>query len=132
MSYNFSARINNGQFGAFVDDTNSTLQSAHLFSQLWEEGELLNPVLGFRFDPRNPKVTLGALDPADYEGTINWVQIEPPQESWLYQNVFKIDGIKGYNGSFLPFGDSLLANVNSCMFIYAVSAHVTHICSSVY
>ena len=29
--------------------------------------KILNPVVGLRFDPIRPKMTIGALDPNDYE-----------------------------------------------------------------
>ena len=66
-----------------------------------------------RFDPVNPKLTLGALDPADYDGEINWVQMETPGPTWTHANTFKVDGVKGYNGSFLSLGSQLRAGIDS-------------------
>jgi len=114
MALNMTPRLQNGNLGLFVDNSNSTEQSLDYFSHLWETGKLLNPVIGMRFNPENPKLTIGALDPADYEGEINWVQLETPNESWDLLNLFKIDGFKGYNGSFFPYGSSdTLAGLNS-------------------
>lgn len=108
--------LQNGNLGLFVDNINSTVESLSYFSQLWNTGKLLNPVIGMRFFPENPKLTIGALDPADYEGEINWVQMETPNESWDLLNAFKIDGFKGYNGSFFPYGSTdTLTAINSGM-----------------
>ena len=118
MALNMTPRLQNGNLGLFVDNSNSTEQSLDYFSHLWETGKLLNPVIGMRFNPENPKLTIGALDPADYEGEINWVQLETPNESWDLLNLFKIDGFKGYNGSFFPYGSSdTLAGLNSGMYL---------------
>jgi len=35
-------------------------------------------------------------------------------KTWDFFNVVKIDGIKGANGSFVPYGDSPLAALSSC------------------
>jgi len=80
---------------------------------LYQSGQLLNPVVGFRFDPSNPKITIGALDPADYDGDLNWVEINAPDASFDALNTFSLDGLKGYNGSFIPIGNNLMANVDS-------------------
>ncbi|KAH7930355.1 acid protease [Leucogyrophana mollusca] len=108
-----SARVQNGHLGLLLDPFNSTASTEHLFSRLHQAGQLLNPVVGMRFDPVNPRLTIGALDPNDYEGTINWVQVESPDSSWDFWNTFKIDGLKGYNGSFIPQGDNLIAGLDS-------------------
>ena len=47
---------------------------------------LLNPVIG---SPESPKLTIGVLDPVDYEGEINWVQLETPDPSWNLPSGFK-------------------------------------------
>lgn len=67
----------------------------------------MNPVVGPRLDPIKPRLTIGALDPEDYSGQINWVEMETPTAD--FSNTIKIDGVKGFNGSFLPFGDTLMA-----------------------
>jgi hypothetical protein len=116
MALNMTPHLQNGNLGLFVDNINSTVESLSYFSQLWNTGKLLNPVIGMRFFPENPKLTIGALDPADYEGEINWVQMETPNESWDLLNAFKIDGFKGYNGSFFPYGSTdTLTAINSGM-----------------
>lgn len=115
MDPHFTPHIYNGHLGLFVNNINDTQRSLSTITQLWESGQLLNPVIGMRFNPLNPKLTLGALDPADYEGEINWVQLETPDASWDLPNVFKIDGFRGYNGSFFPSGSNdNLAGINSC------------------
>jgi len=42
------------------------------------DGKLLNPVIGMRFLSENPKLTIGALDPADYEGKSIGYKWKPP------------------------------------------------------
>jgi hypothetical protein len=112
-NYSMRATIQNGHLGAFVNPSNDTSSSAHVFSHLYQSGQLLNPVVGFRFDPLNPKITIGALDPADYDGNLNWVEINAPDASFDSLNTFGIDGLKGYNGSFIPIGNNLIANLDS-------------------
>jgi hypothetical protein len=104
----------NGRLGLFLDPLNATAASQHFLSQMYQSGQLLNPVVGMRFDPMNPKITIGALDPNDYQGQINWVPLTIPNSTWTYRNTFKIDGLKGYNGSFLPESENLLAVLDSC------------------
>ena len=111
LSTTFPLRTLNGRLGTYVP-SDPVGQSTNLFSQLWEQGRLLNPVMGFRFDPNKTRMTIGALDPSDYEGTINWVQMETPDPAWNYDNVIKIDGFKGYNGSIIPWGSDRAA-INS-------------------
>lgn len=117
MATNVDPHIQNGNLGLFVNNQNSSTISQSYFSQLWSSGKLLNPVIGMKFSPENPKLTIGALDPADYEGEINWVQLETPDPSLSLLNVFKIDGFKGYDGSLFNVGssDNLVAlNSRTC------------------
>ena len=109
MSINYLPRLTNGNLGLY---TNSSTPNG-IFTTLSQQSTLLNPVLGMRFDPVNPKLTVGALDPADYDGEINWVQMETPGPTWTYANAFKVDGVKGYNGSFLSLGSQLRAGIDS-------------------
>ncbi|KAG2125403.1 aspartic peptidase domain-containing protein [Suillus clintonianus] len=113
-SYSFARQMmHNGFLGAFLNPLNSTTVTNNVFSQLYQSKQLLNPVIGIRFDPRSPKLTIGALDPNDYEGTINWVQLEA-NASWDTFNTFQVDGLKGYNGSFVPQGSGdLFASIDS-------------------
>lgn len=103
----------NGRLGLFPDPLNVTAASQHFLLQMYRSGQLLNPVVGMRFDPTNPKITIGALDPNDYQGHINWVPLTTPNSTWTFQNTFMIDGLKGYNGSFLPESENLLAVLDS-------------------
>ena len=105
----------NGLFGLFLNPLNTTVIARHLLTHLHESSSLLNPVVGMRFDPANPKITIGALDPNDYEGTINWVQLsENPDPNGDSFNTFAFDGVKGYDGQFVPFTGSLTAALDSC------------------
>ncbi|KAF8636266.1 hypothetical protein AX16_011036 [Volvariella volvacea WC 439] len=101
----------NGQLGIW---TNSSTRKS-VFNQLWDQGLLLNPVVGLRLDPTRSRMTVGALDPDDYIGSINWIEVRgapadhiPPgagaegRAGWR-DDGFVIDGIKGYSGSFIPF-----------------------------
>ncbi|KAG2130898.1 aspartic peptidase domain-containing protein [Suillus clintonianus] len=107
--------MHNGFLGAFLNPLNSTIVTDNIFSQLYQSKQLLNPVIGMRFDPRSPKLTVGALDANDYEGTINWVQLES-NPSWDAFNTFQVDGLKGYNGSFVPQGSGgLFASIDSLL-----------------
>lgn len=82
-------------------------------SRLYASNQLLNPVIGMRFDPLNPKITIGALDEGDYQGELNWVPIFTPNDSWSFKNIFTLDGLKGYNGSILPNTSATYATVDS-------------------
>lgn len=128
-NYTLQSTIQNGHLGAFVNPSNDTSPSAHIFSQLYQSGQLLNPVVGFRFDPLNPKITIGALDPADYDGDLNWVEINAPDASFDSLNTFSIDGLKGYNGSFIPVGNSLTANLDSLANTITIPNVTTYISS---
>ncbi|KAK0205372.1 hypothetical protein DFS33DRAFT_1274282 [Desarmillaria ectypa] len=63
MSMNFSARINNRNLGLFVSSTTPRYQ--RLLTKLWDDGSLLNPVIGLRLDPNKPRLTIEALDSED-------------------------------------------------------------------
>ncbi|KIJ59437.1 hypothetical protein HYDPIDRAFT_184012 [Hydnomerulius pinastri MD-312] len=113
-----SARIYNGHLGLFLSPLSSTSVSKHILSQLHASSSLLNPVIGMRFDSGNPKITIGALDPNDYEGEINWVemdtQLDPHGD---YLNTFKLDGLKGYDGSFVALGGNNLTAALDSLFM---------------
>ncbi|KAF8647977.1 hypothetical protein AX16_006425 [Volvariella volvacea WC 439] len=112
----------NGQLGLW---TSSTAPRRTLLGHLWEQGVLLNPVVGLRLNPAGAKMTIGALNPEDYVGTINWVEVRGARaratpegdggtdEGWR-EDAFAIDGLKGYNGSFIPFdADEISATLSS-------------------
>lgn len=121
MAATVDPHIQNGNLGVFVNNQNSSTISESYFSQLWSNGRLLNPVIGMKFSPQNPKLTIGALDPSDYEGEINWVQLETPDPSWYLPNVFKMNGFKGYDGSLFNVGSSdgsVALNSRGCRFMH--------------
>ncbi|KAF8656482.1 hypothetical protein AX16_002501 [Volvariella volvacea WC 439] len=90
--------------------SNSTSDRKTLISHLWDSGALLNPVVGIRLDHDQPRMTIGALDPADYVGTINWIEVQGQT------NEFAIDGLKGYDGSFIPFdADEIIATLSTLL-----------------
>ncbi|KAG6370753.1 hypothetical protein JVT61DRAFT_10955 [Boletus reticuloceps] len=97
----------------FPDPVNATAASTHFLSRLYASNQLLNPVIGLRLDPDNPKITIGALDENDYQGNLNWVPIFTPNASWQFRNIITLDGLKGYNGSFLPNSSATYATVDS-------------------
>jgi len=110
----FATVIRNGHLGLFLDPLDATSIAQHLLTQLHQSSSLLNPVVGMRFDPANPKLTIGALDPNDYEGTINWVELnQTPDAEGDYFNTFNFDGVKGYDGQFVPYTGTLSAALDS-------------------
>ncbi|KAH0839481.1 aspartic peptidase domain-containing protein [Lanmaoa asiatica] len=110
----YANSIWNGHLGLFLNPLNTTAIARHLLTHLHESSSLLNPVVGMRFDPANPKLTIGALDPNDYEGTINWVQLnQTPNPKDDYFNTFNFDGVKGYDGRFVPYMGILNAALDS-------------------
>lgn len=117
-------RLLNGHLGLFV---NKTAANTGIFKRLWDQGSLLNPVMGMRWDPMKPRLTIGALDPEDYIGEINWVPLEDRYTATggIYQtNEFHIDGVKGFNGSLLPFPENPTAILHACQspFIFSAQA----------
>ncbi|CAE6423419.1 unnamed protein product [Rhizoctonia solani] len=78
-----------------------------IIHNLNEQGQLLNPVWGLRLGGENPQLTIGALDPKDYEGEINWVPVL--NDSYMIQ----IDALKGYNGNAFPLPSPLNVLINS-------------------
>ncbi|KAF9233535.1 aspartic peptidase domain-containing protein [Melanogaster broomeanus] len=109
-----SAVIWGGHLGLFPNPLNAASASTHLLTRFYQSSSLLNPVIGMRFDPANPKLTIGALDPNDYQGTINWVEMTKyPDPNGDYYNTFNLDGVKGSNGEFVPFGGNLTAALSS-------------------
>lgn len=110
LSLESELRIPNGVFGLAVNATNT---HPHIFTSLYKSGALLNPVIGLRSDTTRPRLTVGALDPEDYEGEINWVEvIRTPGTNYP---TFKIDGFKGFNGKFIgPSVSEYVASVDAC------------------
>ncbi|CAL1703986.1 unnamed protein product [Somion occarium] len=126
MSTNYTNfRIRNGGLG-LLTNTFRKDPINRLIPRLYESGQLIDPVIGMRLDPSNPRLTIGALDPNDYEGTLNWVELEPDNGDWFKYNVFKIDGFSGRNGSLLPFDDNLLTAVDSMYFDISIPNNLTY------
>jgi hypothetical protein len=55
----YASSIWNGHFGLFLNPLNATTIAGHILTQLHQSSSLLNPVVGMRFDPANPKITIG-------------------------------------------------------------------------
>ncbi|KAK0484710.1 hypothetical protein IW261DRAFT_1591049 [Armillaria novae-zelandiae] len=98
MSMNVSAKINNGHIGLLVNIT--VPRSQRLLTKLWDNGSLLNLVVGLRLDPIKPRSTIGALDPEDYSGQLNWVESEASTAD--FSNAIKIDGDSKYLNIAVP------------------------------
>ncbi|KAL0574658.1 hypothetical protein V5O48_007305 [Marasmius crinis-equi] len=81
--------------GGLAPTLNETLRKQNFLVRLDEQGQLLNPVWGLRFGGDDPRLTIGALDPEDYQGEINWVP--ELQDS----GKIEIDAFKGYQGNVL-------------------------------
>ncbi|KAG9099609.1 hypothetical protein FRC06_005098 [Ceratobasidium sp. 370] len=84
-----------GHLGMFVPQ-NQTRRTQSLFARLNDQGQLLNPVWGLRLGGDKPQLTIGALDPNDYEGEINWVPALGDQP------IIHVDALKGYQGNVVP------------------------------
>ena len=110
-----SKGVLNGAFG-FLSSIPRITQVKQLLPSLFESDQLLDPVVGLRMDTLKPTITFGALDPNDYEGEINWVPLETSNLTDNLYNQFKVDGIVGRNGSFVPYGDNLMAGITSRSF----------------
>ncbi|TFK67964.1 acid protease [Pluteus cervinus] len=111
MSTHFDPRLLNGVLGLSVDPPQA--KYPNVLTKMWDAGTLMNPVVGMRLDPLKPRLTIGALDPEDYVGEINWVETG---SGGSVLSPFKIDGLKGYNGSFIPFGvDNLVTSISSLL-----------------
>ncbi|KAF8593444.1 acid protease [Ceratobasidium sp. AG-I] len=96
MGPDFHPRFNGGHLGLFVPQFNQTLRSQNILLRLDEQGQLLNPVWGLRLAGGNGSLTIGALDPNEYEGEINWVPVLDDQPA------IRVDAFKGYHGNILP------------------------------
>lgn len=98
----------NGQFGLVQEALGSfgSHNYSHLFTDLYRSGELIDPVIGMRLDPANPRLTVGALNSEDYEGTLNWVEIVPNKHNFTQSNVFEFDGFRSRDLPLGPFTNS--------------------------
>ncbi|TCD68235.1 hypothetical protein EIP91_011304 [Steccherinum ochraceum] len=119
-------RVTNGGFG-FLADTPRNTSVNRFIPALYQSGQLFNPVVGMRLDTLNPRLTVGALDPNDFEGEINWVPLEPNTVGDNLYNRFNLDGIVGRNGSFVPYGDNLIGGISSLLLSIAVPDNTTYI-----
>ena len=54
----------------------------------------------------DPRLTIGALDPNEYEGDINWV----PE---LDGGMIEVDAFKGYQGNIIPFSYPAVTSLSS-------------------
>lgn len=96
MSISFTPRFTGGQLGLFVSQLNQTRRQQSVLVRLDEQGQLLNPVWGLRMGGENPRLTIGTLDPNEYQGEINWVPAVDDQP------MIQVDALKGYQGNPLP------------------------------
>lgn len=93
---------------------NETRREQSLLVRLDEQGQLLNPVWGLRLGGENPRLTIGALDPEEYEGEINWVPTI--NDTAMVQ----VDALKGYNGNTIPLDYPVSAWVDTRMYRFIV------------
>ena len=72
---------------------------------------------------KNPRLTIGALDPNDYDGQINWVEAQNPDFSFAALSVIQIEALRGHEGNIIP-GITYPANtlMDTCKFIFAETA----------
>jgi len=92
---------------------NLTLRKNNFLARLEEQGQLLNPVWGLRMGGENPRLTIGALDPNEYEGEINWV----PELEGLGR-IVEVDVLKGYQGNIFPFQYPARAELSSSKLLF--------------
>ena len=95
---------------------NETLRAQNILVRLNNEGQLLNPVFGLRLGGENPTLTIGALDPNEYEGEINWV---PELQD---EGMIQVDAYRGYQGNILPFQYPVTAQLSSREFGFCFSS----------
>ncbi|KAF8606416.1 acid protease [Ceratobasidium sp. AG-I] len=107
MGPDFLRRFSGGHLGLFVSQFNQTLRSQSTILRLEEQGQLLNPVWGLRLAGGNGSLTIGALDPNDYEGEINWVPALGDQP------MIHVDAFKGYQGNVLPLDYPVNASLDT-------------------
>ncbi|KAF8606418.1 acid protease, partial [Ceratobasidium sp. AG-I] len=107
MSSDFNPRFAGGHLGLFVSQFNQSRRSQSVLVRLDEQGQLLNPVWGLRLAGGNGSLTIGALDPNEYEGEINWV---PALDD---QPMIHVDAFKGANGNTLPLDYPVNATIDS-------------------
>ncbi|CUA75878.1 putative protein YuaQ [Escherichia coli K-12] [Rhizoctonia solani] len=96
-----------GHLGLFVPQSNETRRKQSVIYRLNERDQLLNPVWGLRLGGENPQLTIGALDPNDYEGEINWVPLVNDSSR------IQIDALKGYNGNAFPLPSPITAWIDT-------------------
>ncbi|KAG7087198.1 hypothetical protein E1B28_013179 [Marasmius oreades] len=96
MGLERSNRFSGGLLG-LAPTRNESLRGRNILVRLDEQGQLLNPVWGLRLGGDNPRLTIGALDPNEYEGELNWV----PELNDA--GMIKVDAYRGYQGNILPF-----------------------------
>ncbi|KAG8710514.1 hypothetical protein FRC11_004438 [Ceratobasidium sp. 423] len=104
---NFLVRFAGGSLGLFVSQSNETQRGQNAIYRTYEQGQLLNPVWGLCLGGETPRLTIGALDPKDYEGEINWVPLVNDSAR------IQIDALRGYNGNAFPLPSPLNARIDS-------------------
>ncbi|CAE6529852.1 unnamed protein product [Rhizoctonia solani] len=107
MSPKFQLRFAGGHLGLFVPQSNETRRRQSVIYRLNEQDQLLNPVWGLRLGGENPHLTIGALDPNDYEGEINWVPLVNDSSR------IQIDALKGFDGNAFPLPSPLTVWIDS-------------------
>ncbi|CAE6514824.1 unnamed protein product [Rhizoctonia solani] len=107
MSPKYPLRFAGGHLGLFVPQTNETRRRQSVIYRLNERDQLLNPVWGLRLGGKNPQLAIGALDPNDYEGEINWVPLVNDSSR------IQIDALKGYNGNAFPLPSPITAWIDT-------------------
>ncbi|KAG8795753.1 hypothetical protein FRC12_010194 [Ceratobasidium sp. 428] len=94
MSSDFFPRFSGGKSNR--PQATRVWRTQSIFARLNDQGQLLNPIWGLRLGGDNPQLTIGALDPNDYEGEINWVPAVGDEP------VIQADAWKGYQGNVIP------------------------------
>ncbi|KAG8966586.1 hypothetical protein FRC03_011642 [Tulasnella sp. 419] len=118
MDEDFYPRFREGLLGLAVHPNNETTNQHSLLHGMFKAGNMLNPVIGMRLGGSNPKITIGALDPNDYEGEINW--IERTETVSKLQSSIQVEALRGRDDRILPFTypmDTVLSTIDQDIFM---------------
>ncbi|KAG8938527.1 hypothetical protein FRC03_007133, partial [Tulasnella sp. 419] len=101
LSEQYWLRFREGLLGLAVNPNNQTTYTYSLLARLHKSGNLLNPVVGLKLGGSSPRLTIGALDPNDYDGEINWVErVESVNQ---LQTAVPVEALRGRDDRILPY-----------------------------
>ncbi|KAG8948708.1 hypothetical protein FRC03_000586 [Tulasnella sp. 419] len=111
LSEQMLLRFREGLLGLAVNPKNQTTYEYSLLARLHQSANLLNPVVGLKLGGANPRLTIGALDPNDYDGEINWVErVESVQQ---VQTTILVEALRGRDDRTLPYSYPLIGTLST-------------------